>query len=148
MLRRNFVAASGGLCLAPAATAFAAGQSSGRKKTAPVLRTIVTNLPATLPAGVTPGTRLTLKRAYERAYDPRSIAAFTSDGERLGYLPGRPLLAVSTLMDQGFAAEAVIVACRQHARPTVTVDIMLSAPEALPGSQPLESRDAISAYRR
>jgi hypothetical protein len=77
MLRRSFVAASGSLCLAPAAAAVAAARPEERAPEAPLLRTVVTNLPASLPPGVAAGTRLVLKRAPERSYDPRSIAAFT-----------------------------------------------------------------------
>jgi hypothetical protein len=127
MLRRSFVAASGGLCLAPAAAAVAAGRPDGAFLTAPLVRTNVTNLPASLPPGVTAGTRLVLRRALERTYDPQSIAAFTIDGQRLGYLPGRPTRVIATLMDQGVEVEAVVVDCRSGRRPALSVDLSLSS---------------------
>ena len=91
-----------------------------------MLRTVVTNLPANLPLGVAAGTRLVLKRAPERAYDPRSIAAFTIDGQRLGYLPGRPTRVIAALMEQGVEVEALVVTCRSVGRPAVTVDVSLT----------------------
>jgi hypothetical protein len=127
MLRRSFVAASGGLCLAPAAAAVAAGRPEESAPEAPLLRTVVTNLPDSLPPGVATGTRLVLKRAPERTYDPRSIAAFTIDGQRLGYLPGRPTRVIATLMDQGVEVEAVVVDCRSGRRPALSVDLSLSS---------------------
>jgi hypothetical protein len=126
MLRRSFVAASGSLCLAPAAAAVAAGRPEERAPEAPLLRTVVTNLPTTLPPGVTAGTRLVLKRAPERTYDPQSIAAFTSDGQRLGYLPGRPTRVVAALMDRGVEVEAEVVERRSGHRPALTLDVSLT----------------------
>jgi hypothetical protein len=126
MLRRSFVAASGSLCLAPAAAALAAGRPEERAPEAPLLRTVVTNLPASLPPGMATGTRLVLKRAPERSYDPRSIAAFTRDGQRLGYLPGRPTRVIAALMDQGVEVEAVVVERRSGRRPALTVDVSLT----------------------
>ena len=126
MLRRSFVAASGGLCLAPAAAAVAAGRPEETAREAPLLRTVVTNLPASLPPGVATRMRLVLKRTPERTYDPQSIAAFTRDGQRLGYLPGRPTRVIATLMDQGVEAEAVVVEYRSARRPALSVDVSLT----------------------
>jgi hypothetical protein len=125
MLRRSFVAASGSLCLAPAAAAVAAVRPDQTALKAPLVRTSVTNLPASLPPGVATGTRLVLKRAPERSFDPQSIGAFTIDGQRLGYLPGRPTRAIATLMDQGVEVEAVVVDCRSGRRPALSVDVSL-----------------------
>jgi hypothetical protein len=126
MLRRSFVAASGSLCLAPAAAAVAAARTDRTALEAPLLRTVVTSLPASLPADVAAGTRLVLRRAPERTYDPQSIAAFTIDGQRLGYLPGRPTRVVAALMDRGVEVEAVVVDCRSANRPALTVDVSLT----------------------
>jgi hypothetical protein len=126
MLRRSFVAASGSLSLAPAAAAVAAGRPEERAPEAPLLRTVVTNLPP----GVATGTRLVLKRAPERSFDPQSIATFTRDGQRLGYLPGRPTRVIATLMDQGVDVDAVVVDCRSGRRPALSVDVSLTGGSA------------------
>lgn len=67
--------------------------------------------------------RLVLKRAPERAYDRRSIAAYAPSGERLGYLPGRPTHGLAALMDQGLKLVAEVVSCTESKRPAVTVDL-------------------------